>query len=224
MESMMGGMGMMAGGQALTDMLSQVAEGVGQIYGAQQAEQAASKAWKRTRWLYMNRYQLTMEDMRRAGLNPILAYQTMAGGSPSAPALAGGQGGVSGSATRGMVGRAMDAAMKVQESKILENTREKTFHEANKAAYDSRVSEEQALQMREYTKLAPDLYKAELANAIQNRETSAANARDMNANAVLRELQEPEASKEAQIWRSGAGLPLKVWERHIRPNIPIIRP
>lgn len=44
------------------------------------AEKAARKARKFTERMYKSRYQNTMEDMRLAGLNPLLAYQQGVGG------------------------------------------------------------------------------------------------------------------------------------------------
>jgi len=42
----------------------------------------SDRTWKRQKWLATNRYQITMQDMMAAGLNPILAYQQ--GGGPVA--------------------------------------------------------------------------------------------------------------------------------------------
>ena len=55
-------------------------------YGAQQQNKAAKAsakgAWKRSVYSYKRRYQWQMDDMRRAGLNPILAYQNPPPGGP----------------------------------------------------------------------------------------------------------------------------------------------
>lgn len=49
------------------------------------AEQAASTAWERQMWAYQRRYQMTTWDMKKAGLNPILAATGgfQVGGPPS---------------------------------------------------------------------------------------------------------------------------------------------
>lgn len=63
-------------GSAGMDMVGQWTQ-----YGMEQ--DMASYATRRARQAYQNRYRWTMHDMKEAGLNPILAYQTMAGGAPT---------------------------------------------------------------------------------------------------------------------------------------------
>ena len=48
------------------------------------AKKAARRAFERSVKAYKHRYQWTMEDMRKAGLNPILAYGQGAGSAPTA--------------------------------------------------------------------------------------------------------------------------------------------
>lgn len=57
---------------------------------------AAKTAHLRNIHAYKNRYKWQMQDMQRAGLNPILAYQTGAGGLPGASAPAGASSSASG--------------------------------------------------------------------------------------------------------------------------------
>lgn len=57
----------------------------GSALSASAARRAAKRAYQRQVRFYKNRYQWQMEDMKSAGLNPILAYQTGAPGSPGAP-------------------------------------------------------------------------------------------------------------------------------------------
>ncbi len=47
------------------------------------AQEAAQRQMDFQKEAYQNRYNWQMEDMRQAGLNPLLAYQTGAGGSPA---------------------------------------------------------------------------------------------------------------------------------------------
>lgn len=48
------------------------------------AKKAARRAYERNVRAYRHRYQWTMDDMRKAGLNPILAYSSGAGSAPTA--------------------------------------------------------------------------------------------------------------------------------------------
>lgn len=61
--------------------------GAASYFGQQSAnaanEQAADVAWERSREAYQNRYLWQMQDMERAGLNPILAYQNPPPGGPA---------------------------------------------------------------------------------------------------------------------------------------------
>ena len=50
-------------------------------FGASQADQAANQQVR----VYKNRYQWMMKDMKKAGLNPILAGNLGSGSIPSAP-------------------------------------------------------------------------------------------------------------------------------------------
>ena len=63
-----------------------VAAGAGLIGSAISAARARKEAAKQRAWaedMYGRRYQMTMNDMRMAGLNPILAYKTGVGSVPS---------------------------------------------------------------------------------------------------------------------------------------------
>lgn len=56
---------------------------IGSAITGSQAASAASRAAGKAKNLYQRRYQITMRDMRRAGLNPILAYQGIGGQPPN---------------------------------------------------------------------------------------------------------------------------------------------
>lgn len=65
---------------------SAIIGGLFSAWGASRQNKAAKSAAERQmafqREMYGSRYQMTMADMRKAGLNPILAYKTGVGGSP----------------------------------------------------------------------------------------------------------------------------------------------
>lgn len=92
---------------------------------------------------YASRYQTTTADMKAAGLNPMLAYQQGAGSAPSgSPAGGGGQADFSAAENETRVASAQEAqireqtentksdtAVKAEEAKNLEVTRQKTIQE-----------------------------------------------------------------------------------------------
>lgn len=75
---MAAGAGGMAGVQALTDMAS---SGLGAYF----ANRETNQAWSRQKAMMTRRYQWTMMDMKKAGLNPILAYQQGGTGGAAVP-------------------------------------------------------------------------------------------------------------------------------------------
>jgi len=66
------------GGQALTDMAS---SGLGAYF----ANRETNQAWSRQKAVMTRRYQWMMTDMKKAGLNPILAYQQGPSGGAAVP-------------------------------------------------------------------------------------------------------------------------------------------
>lgn len=80
----MGGLGNVGagiGGAAAGTVLG----AVGTAVTAHLSNRAAEKAQEHQKKMYRSRYQWTMEDMRLAGLNPMLAYRQGVGGPGSAP-------------------------------------------------------------------------------------------------------------------------------------------
>ena len=93
--------------------------------------------------MYKNRYQLTMKDLRKAGLNPILAG-SLVGPAPAAPTSGGVNFGQPGTSAVSAYKRGQESRLiqqKIQESKALtskmneEATR--AFHEANIAEWNT---------------------------------------------------------------------------------------
>ena len=55
----------------------------GSLGSAKMSQKTAKKQMGFQEYMYKRRYQMTMADMRKAGLNPILAYQQGGGAAPS---------------------------------------------------------------------------------------------------------------------------------------------
>lgn len=91
------------------------------LYGAGQARKAASRAFKRQIWLLSNRNQLMVEDLKKAGINPLYAYGGggAGGGFPSVNQAT--VPGVHGGSVRDVVEASQNAMARVQE---LKNMRE----------------------------------------------------------------------------------------------------
>lgn len=73
------------GGQMAMEGLGMVADMAGQLHQAHQQTKEASKARKFAAWMYANRHQMEVKDLRAAGLNPLLSSQYGAGSVPSSP-------------------------------------------------------------------------------------------------------------------------------------------
>lgn len=113
------GAGMLAGGamSMLSDIAGQAMTG---YYNAKEAKKQRQFAKK----MYSTRYQMTMADMAKAGLNPILAYKQGAGTPPSgtaasvsgAGAVGAGARAIQGVATGGRAGQSMATAQDVRDT------------------------------------------------------------------------------------------------------------
>lgn len=113
------------------------------------------------REMYGQRYQLTMEDMRKAGLNPILAYKQ---GAPGAPQGAGWQmPNIGASALAGMnTGLAVErqnTLLDAELKKIVEDAR-KTGHEADINSVKASIAENLEGLLEEIMPDAVDTYRA----------------------------------------------------------------
>lgn len=73
----------------LGQMMGMGAEALGALWSAKQNRQAQRRAHKFAALMYQNRYQWTMQDMQKAGLNPILAAKGgLVGSSPGGVGMA----------------------------------------------------------------------------------------------------------------------------------------
>lgn len=88
------------------------------------AEAAANRAWQER--MYRDRYQIQMEDMRRAGLNPMLAAGASPPGAPGGSAASSGIGGGAGGAATMMNSALVAAQVEKTEAEV-----DKTVAEAD---------------------------------------------------------------------------------------------
>lgn len=123
----------------------------------------AKQAKKQRRWakrMYENRYQMTMRDMEKAGLNPILAYQQGAGSVPSGASASVSMPDVGGSAARGAAAGTAAALAKAQ----VPNIESQTASNAASAARSKADAERMQIENR---------IRGHLADALDNNETNA---------------------------------------------------
>ncbi len=121
---------------------------------------AKGEAKKQRRWaqdMYQHRYQYTMADMKKAGLNPILAYQQGAGNfgsGASAQAPAGGSS-MGSSAAAGVAAERLMQEKKNMKANVKLMESQKLLNELQgvKAMEDAGVSAASAAQIRQETKL-----------------------------------------------------------------------
>lgn len=111
-------------------------------------ERAQRRAIKAARYNYQHRFQWSMEDMRKAGLNPILAARSGLGGGASAPVTGAGgfKNALEGAATSAAGLGRMAALQQVQQAKAnVANTGAQTgVHNANTALAMERVNTQRA--------------------------------------------------------------------------------
>lgn len=201
------------------------------IFGASKANKAAKKimreqqVWDQT--MYKSRYQMTMGDMRAAGLNPMLAYQQGTGGnmpgSPGAPV----QNEMAG------VGPAINSAVSAQ---LAENTIKKQEQEIKLIKNQAAQSASQAsLNNAEETRSITDslLKQAQIVLANSQTGVNSAQAANISQQNIIRKLEEFQAAAraegaktEAEIMKSAYGKFLKwvdVSGRSINPFTRAVR-
>lgn len=200
----------MAGAAIGGAILGGVMDATGNIIQHHWAQNDAAKAWKRQLWLMSNRYQLTVEDLKKAGLNPLLAVGGMSPGQATAPMASSPgnplEGGAANAAS--LVQRAQEAKRRSKELDILESTAEKAYHDAGRAGVEWQLSENQLEVQAELI----EMYKAQA-------EMYRSNAKDTDASALLKALQAPEAAANARIYGSDYGTMVKSLEK-IKNMIP----
>lgn len=108
---------------------------------------------------YRNRYQWTMEDMRAAGLNPMLAYQTGVGSAPSGAA------GVYRDTISPAVGSAKEAAIAAETLKNIKADTSKKWAESYAAQTHGILMTEK----HGHAILETEIYKAMAAAAKQDK-------------------------------------------------------
>jgi len=165
-----------------------IGAGAGLIGGIMQnnaAKSAAKKQMEFQKHMYRHRYQYTMQDMKGAGLNPILAYQTGVGGSPGGSTYSPqnvGQAAVSGASA--LAGTASQVKKQSDERKLIQQETKKKLEEtyatatlgakyhSEKALIDSqkKVSDQQVKNMvRQYEIMGADVASARAVESLYSK-------------------------------------------------------
>lgn len=146
------------GGAVAGSIISEIGKGIQQdytnVYSARQTEENQRRAIKANERMYRHRWQWQIEDMIKAGINPILA----AGGSP--PSGAGAPAPSSGATHSGSsaIGQNMNAAKANKLKEKLDNQQMKLLEEQiKKVAADTRTAEASA-QGIEYENVEKGIY------------------------------------------------------------------
>ena len=135
----------------------------------------SSKAYRRAKQMYQHRYQWAVDDMRKAGLNPVLAAT---GGGVSTSGLNAGQVG-----NTGNFGSNAVAAYKAsQESKLMDSQINAANASAAKDQFLGQLYVDQANNTRTQTNFLLDSYEARLSQEASNATSAyAASVMDNNA-------------------------------------------
>jgi len=173
-------------------------------------EEMAGKAWDRTKKLYQRRYQWMMSDMEAAGLNPILAYQQGAGGTPSAPVAQ------TVNPTAGTAANVRAAVQQRQELKNLESQNKLMREQWEKTRQDTYTGI--ATESRERTQAYLNEANERLAEAEAQRAASSAKQMEAQADwyrvqARLGRLEVPGKEVEAAIDSSAYGVATRAVDR-----------
>ncbi len=142
---------------------------------------------------YGTRYQTTMEDMRKAGLNPILAYQQGVGAQPKGQGLQGLPNVLSGAASTARGANRMVAEIgMLKETKKLRNAETwRTWAQERAQSYQGDLNRELSLK------------------AVQDREVAATTAKLMKTGL-------PAAKAQERLDKMPVGETLRMWNRIIR--------
>lgn len=193
-----GGAGGAAAGAGIASGLDAISNMAGTLHGAKQASDEARKMRKFQAWWAANKYQVTVEDLRKAGLNPILAVAQGGAMAPSSPPGAMAHIGRSDFGRPGSAfERGISAARAAKERQILENEVERTYHAAAREAELGAVASEEALLKREQ-RATEKVHRDLMGSQIQLSES---HARAFDVQAELDRLLIPGRQAEAAIDR-----------------------
>ena len=135
----------------------------------------SSKAYRRAKEMYQHRYQWAVDDMRKAGLNPVLAAT---GGGVSTGGLTSGQVGNTGN----FGSNALAAYKASQESKLMDSQINAANASAAKDQFLGQLYVDQANNTRTQTNFLLDSYEARLSQEASNATSAyAASVMDNNA-------------------------------------------
>lgn len=176
-----------------------------EVYGQQEANSAnraaANAAYERSTEGFKHRYQLQMQDMERAGLNPILSYRQAPPGGPVG--LPWSEGNVFSGIAQTVTNRAntaVAARRQAVDQRIAEEQIQQIQAAVQNVRADTTVKGATARQIDADTRLKIAQTNASIANAAQ----STASTKQITQQEVLTKLQQEIARERAKIERAAA--------------------
>lgn len=149
------------------------------LFGGSSAKKAGARAatvaWKRQKKAYKHRYQWQVEDMRKAGLNPMLSFDTGAGSVGSAPVNQ-----EAGALGEGIAAASAKGLQNKQSQALIQNTTQNT---AKQAAETRNIDAQWSNQLDQNILTAYDAHAA----TIRAREGDKATEADRRLTSDMRE-------------------------------------
>jgi len=155
----------------------------GSIYASERTAGSAADANQLTKESYQNRYQWTMDDMRKAGMNPIYAYSSGVGGAGGYQAATY-QNPFSGAAT------GINSSLAMKKFK---NENDLLAANANSARSQAKMNNSMYTNLQQKARISPEFFDAVLAEQQANSETA-------RAMADLAKVQKNVQGRDARFW------------------------
>lgn len=235
--------GSITGGDLLSFGGSLISGGLS--YAGQNSANAASLASTREQMEFQKemratQYQTAVEDLKKAGLNPMLAYQQGGSGNLSGASYTAQNAMGAGVNSANETKMAMNALLKGraeiknlnEQNKLIPVQVENTVAQARQADSQARLNDTSAFSAsemladnQEAKRAEANYYKAAMVNQLQGARTNAAQASAYQADTAIKAAKLPREKVHSSVWKRGGKivddiitLPETVYEYYLKPK------